>query len=162
MAGVIRCMALAVALLAAGARGARAHPIHTTMTVMTVDAPANTVAISIRVFADDFAIAVARAAGRVPPRDSSATAGDIDAYVLARLSLDGVRLERCGITRTADAYLLCYRAPLPLNAAALRLTNRLLTELHEDQVNIVQVHAGVVRRTHLFTRASSPIAVFGR
>ena len=136
----------------------RAHAIHTTMTVLTTTSSGLT--LNIRAFADDFSATVARFAGRRAPADSSAPALDVARYVNAHFTvLDGagrmVTLESCGIRRANELYWLCFRAVTPRNGTGVRLRNRMLTELHDDQVNIVQVEHRGARRTLLFTKASA-------
>ena len=125
---------------------ADAHPIHTTLTVVSIDVQKR-ITLSIRVFADDFSAAVARAAGKSVPRDSSAAAEDVRGYVRDRVTLDGVDLEPCGIRRVHDSYVVCMHGTLARSIKGVEMKNRLLTELHGDQVNIVQTPLG----TSLFT-----------
>ena len=136
----------------------RAHAIHTTMTVLTTTSSGLT--LNIRAFADDFSATVARFAGRRAPADSSAPAMDVVRYVNAHFLVhDGagrvVTLESCGIRKASELYWLCFRAATPLSGTGVRLRNRMLTELHDDQVNIVQVENRGARRTLLFTKASA-------
>lgn len=133
------------------------HAIHSTYTTITAEEGHAT--IRIRAFADDFSASVARFAGRAVPRDSSAPAPDVDRYVSAHFSVttaDGValRLLTCGIAREREAYRLCFRVSPRAAVRALRIRNLMLTELHADQVNIVQVDLDGARRTLLFTRDS--------
>ena len=153
MAGVVRRVLLCT-LLALAPALASAHPIHTTLTVLTFDADRRTITLSIRVFADDFSAAVARAAGKPVPRDSSVTGDDVTRYVRARFGIEGVVLEPCGVQRSGEAYLLCFRAAIPRGAGPLRARNVMLTELHGDQVNVVQVSVGGSRTTRVFTAGS--------
>jgi hypothetical protein len=146
---------VALTAVCVGAMPARAHPIHTTLTVVTVDATHHTVTLSIRAFADDFSAVVARAAGRAAPADSSVSQDDIARYVRARFTIAGATLEPCGVQRTSDAYVMCFRATLRTDVGATVIRNAILTELHTDQVNIVQVQSGSARTTHLFTKESS-------
>lgn len=157
---------LLTALLLTGATPAllRAHAIHTTMTVLTTSPSGIT--LNIRAFADDFSSTVARFAGRRPPADSSAPAVDVVRYVNAHfLVRDGagrtVTLEPCGIRRANELYWLCFRAVTRSAGNGLTVRNRMLTELHDDQVNIVQVENRGARHTLLFTKASAPAAVSG-
>lgn len=156
-----RCVALLTlfTLQALLPRGARAHVIHTTYTLIAVGAGGRTVTVSIRAFADDFSAAAARLARKPAPRDSSVSATDADAYLRAHFGLDGIRLVSCGVRRAGDAYLLCLRGTLA-PGASLRVRNRLLMEVHEDQVNIVQLQGAGRQRTQLFTRAT-PVADLG-
>ncbi|HYW52031.1 MAG TPA: DUF6702 family protein [Gemmatimonadaceae bacterium] len=137
-----------------------AHAIHTTMTIVTTSTGA--VTINIRTFADDFSTVVARQAGKPAPADSSAPLPDVQRYVSTHFSIrDGagkpVTLESCGVRRAGELYWLCFRGALPSNAVrGAKLHNQMLTELHADQVNIVQVDGRGARRTVLFTKTSTP------
>lgn len=148
--------AVAIALLAGLARPATtvAHPIHTTLTVVTFDAKSRQLVLSIRAFADDFSAAVARAAGRAAPRDSSVVATEVERYVRERVTLAGAELVACGIERRGESYVLCFRAAVE-DPASATMQNTLLTELHSDQVNVVQVLDRNARRTHVFTATSA-------
>jgi hypothetical protein len=144
--------ALMVALAAAPV-----HAVHSTYTTIKIEDGDAT--IRIRTFADDFSASVARFAGREVPRDYSAPAPDVDRYVAAHfrvMSADGtaLRLQSCGLGRERDAYRLCFRVSTRASIRALRIRNLMLTELHADQINIVQVEVDGARRTHLFTKDS--------
>jgi hypothetical protein len=136
-----------------------AHAIHTTLTVLT--ATPTGVTLNIRAFADDFSATVATFAGHRPPADSSAPPDEVVRYVRAQFALRDaqgrtVALEQCGIRRAAELYWLCFRAALPNGRAGVVVRNQMLTELHTDQVNIVQVDDKGTRRTLLFTKSSAP------
>jgi predicted amidohydrolase len=141
-----------------------AHAIHTTLTVISASPAGMT--LNIRAFADDFSAAVARYAARKPPADSSAPEIDVARYVRANFTVRdaqgrGVILEPCGVRRAAELYWLCFRAALPAGRAGVIVRNRMLTEYHADQVNIVQVDDRGARRTLLFTKTSAPSAIGG-
>jgi hypothetical protein len=138
---------------------ATAHPIHTTLTVLTSGDAGRSLTLSIRAFADDFSASVARFAGRPVPRDSSVSDGDVTRYVRARVSVledrgGAVAQTPCGVRRERELYWLCFRATLVGGVRGARINNQLLTELHPDQVNIVQLEQGRGRKSYLFTRAS--------
>ena len=152
----MRRLLLLTTLGVAMASGARAHAIHTTQTEIVADAQGMT--IRIRTFADDFSASVARFAGRPVPADSSASETDALRYVRAQFLVTDDRgkallLEPCGMRKESGLYWLCFRVR---SGAPLRIRNGMLTELHADQVNIVQVVSGATRRTLLFTRSSAP------
>ena len=163
MRGTVSRAGLFVSLVASLACPAiaNAHKIHTTLTVLTRTTTG--VTLSIRTFADDFSASVAKFARKPTPADSSAPLADVQRYVRAHFAIrDGrgrmLPLESCGVRRAAELYWLCFRAPLA--AAALRGTfirNQMLTEVHADQVNIVQVDDQGARRTVLFTKTSAPV-----
>lgn len=155
-------IALAALAIVLSASTARAHPIHTTLTVVT--ASASGVTLNIRTFADDFSATVARFAGKRAPADSSASADDVLRYVRARFAVrdargSAVTLEPCGVRRTNELYWLCFKAIVPVGVRGLTVRNQMLTELHADQVNIVQVELNGAKRTMLFTRTSKPSAI---
>jgi hypothetical protein len=143
---------------------ANAHPIHTTLTKATVEK--NAITMQVRVFADDFSATVAKFAGRPTPRDSSVSPEDVLRYLRSKFlvtSANGasVTLEPCGIKRANELYWLCIRAAFPQGSDGARVRNEMLTELHADQVNIVQLEPPSVRRTMLFTKGS-PFAAIAR
>jgi hypothetical protein len=137
--------------------GAR-HPIHSSLTQLALRPDGRTVQITMRVFADDFAAAVARrppgGATGVAPADGAAFA-----YVAAVLTLtDGtgrpMPLRWGGARRTNDVLWLTLTVP----ATTLRgvsVGNRVLFDLNADQVNIVQAEYGGRRQSVLFTKGSA-------
>lgn len=137
---------------------ANAHPIHTTLTKVTIEEHAIT--FNVRAFADDFSATIARFAGRKPPVDSSAPAADVQSYLQAHFTVMNaagkpMTLESCGTKRANELYWLCFRISLPGGSRGLRVRNQMLTELHADQVNIVQLEPPASRRTMLFTKGSA-------
>lgn len=145
-------------------RVSHAHPIHTTMTAVSADKSGIT--FSVRSFADDFSASVALFAGRKPPTDSSVTEHDVASYLAAHLRVLDARgqaltLRSCGTTRARELYWLCVRVDGPTDVRVLRVENRILTERHADQVNIVQVDASGVRKTILFTKRSQALPLSG-
>ncbi len=157
-------MALAVGVMVIPST-AMAHEIHTTMTVVT--ASPTGVTFTVRSFADDFSASVARHAGRAVPRDSSVRAIEVTRYVQSQLQVHDasgrvLALEACGIRRQGELYFACFRVRGVSSLEGLRVRNRILTETHADQVNIVQVEGRGARRTLLFTRASAPAVLSSR
>jgi hypothetical protein len=152
----------AVGVVAAHPAVARAHPIHTTLTVVSLDR--NGASFSIRAFADDFSAVVARFAGKAVPKDSSVTIADVDKYLAARVTIAGadgkpIVVRSCGVRRERDLYWLCIRADAPNGGRGMTMRDQLLTELHPDQVNIVQVESATGKKTLLFTKDSAPRAI---
>lgn len=139
----------------------RVHEIHSTMTEVTQSGSA--VELRIRVFADDLSAAVALRAGSAVPRDSSVALPALDEYVRSAVALvdetGAIRpLERCGVAREGEAYLLCYRSGTAGRARSLTMRQELLNERHRDQVNVIRVAAFGRRRTMVLTRLA-PSAV---
>jgi hypothetical protein len=156
--------AAAVGALAAHPAVAHAHPIHTTLTVVSLDR--NGMSFSIRAFADDFSAVVARFAGKAAPKDSSVTVADVDRYLAARFLLAGadgkpIAFRSCGVRRERDLYWLCIRADALNGGRGVTMRDHLLTELHSDQVNIVQVESAAGKKTLLFTKDSAPRPIIG-
>ena len=152
-----------LALVPAATSALRLHEIHSTMTEVTQSGSA--VELRIRVFADDLAAAVAVHAGLVVPRDSSVALPALDAYVRSAVSLADETgatrpLDRCGVTREGEAYLLCYRSGTAGRARSLTFRQELLNERHRDQVNVVRVEAFGRRRTLVLTRLAPSAAVW--
>lgn len=143
-------------------RPAHAHAIHSTMSVVTREAGGLT--IRVRAFADDFSGAVARFVGRRAPADSSAPEADVLRYVQAQFSVTDARgvplaLVACGIKRERELFWLCFKAATPRGGAGEMLCNRMLTEWHADQVNVVQLEGPRARKTMLFTKKSTPAPI---
>jgi hypothetical protein len=131
---VTRLLALLLAL----------HPLHTTMTELTVDVATHRVRARTRVFAEDF-------------RRASHGSASPAAYVASSLSiLDASRraitLRDCGMKQTGDLLWICVEGQFSGDGSALAVSDALLCELFEDQVNIVQVVTGSDRRSLLFVK----------
>jgi hypothetical protein len=144
---------------------AMAHEIHTTHTTVTANATGYT--LTIRAFADDLSASVARFSGRPAPKDSSVTVTALLAYVQDRLVVTsgagkGLAVQSCGLRRVQEVYLVCLAVPDAVASGSLRLGNQLLSELHTDQVNIVQCDVAGTRHTHLFLRGRAPSAIVTR
>jgi hypothetical protein len=64
-----------------------------------------------------------------------------------------VPLVVAGIRRTGDLVWVTLRAPELRSIAGARLTNRVLFDRYDDQVNIVQTSISGRRQTLLFTKS---------
>jgi hypothetical protein len=156
---VWRCPVVVVAALTAvGVLASRAdsHPLHTTLTEVTV-APDGGVHIVLRAFVDDFSAAVAGRKGDVTapiatPTDSAA--GHYLAGVMGLVDATGRRvpLVVTNVRRTGDLVWVTLRAPTLRTIVGARLTNHVLFDRYDDQVNIVQTSIGGRRQTLLFTK----------
>jgi hypothetical protein len=140
------------------ARVADAHPLHSTITELVEDRAHGVVRATVRVFADDFGTAVARAAsGRVAPGAGAAWDAAMMAYVARSFGLREAQgrpipLRSCGIRRTGDLLWLCLEAATAQPLSALKVRNAVLCDLFEDQVNVVQGVIDGERRSLLFVR----------
>lgn len=155
-------VAIAISLcaiaLTTGAREAEAHPLHTTLVQLTYDERAQVLEGTIRVFAGDFAAAVAKHGGAKPPEDDRVTDAAAFAYVSGTFRFTDagghpVALQWCGSRRAGDLLWICVRtASVTAAPSALRLSDQMLCELFDDQVNIVQSVAGAKHTSMLFTK----------
>ena len=163
MCGMRRLVAFALALavslasLLVSAREADAHPLHTTLVQLTYDDRTHMLEGSIRVFAGDFAAAVAKHAGAKIPDDDRVADADAFKYVTNTLRfIDAggrvVPLAWCGSRRSGDVLWLCVRASSTAPPNTLKLSDQMLCELFDDQINIVQTVAGAKRASMLFTK----------
>lgn len=134
-----------------------AHPIHTTLTTLTTDRDG--LAISVRAFADDLSASVAVFAGKQPPADWSVPDADAARYLTASVRILDARgvpltVRYCGARRERDVVFLCARVDGASDVRVLQAENRILTDRHTDQVNIVQIDAAGARKTLLFTKGT--------
>jgi hypothetical protein len=159
---VVRASHVAAALLGAGlvlgvpAPGA-AHPLHTTLTEVSIDTASHTVRVMVRVFADDFGIALARRAhvAAMPAGhawDDAATNYLGAAVAIADRASRPVPLRSCGTRRGGDLLWICLEGTTTESAHELRGRNSILCDVFDDQVNIVQFTAGAKKHSVLFTR----------
>jgi len=129
-----------------------AHPMHTSVTELTVAESGHTVAVAIRVFADDFA-------AEVSGGDSAASA-----YVRERLVLTDRRGHRLalrweGRESRGDALVLRLSAVAPSGLAGGQAQKTILCNRFDDQVNMLRVISGPRVATLLFTPGSGPQAL---
>ena len=122
------------------------HPIHTTLTNVTFDAGTAQVTAMVRVFGADVDKALARR------RDTALVDYARASFVLSDQAGRPVPITWCGSRREGDVVWLCLRAPAPHGAGGLTLTDRLLFDVFDDQVNIVMTEHGSV----LFTKGDTP------
>jgi hypothetical protein len=144
------------------ARQADSHPLHTTLTEVTISSD-GALELRLRAFVDDFAAAVS--GGSVAPPAATRTPADSATarYLASTLVLEdgaGRRLPMrvAGTRRANELVWVTLRAPATSRASGMRLTNRVLFERFDDQVNIVQTSVGGRRQTLLFTRREGATA----
>jgi hypothetical protein len=153
---VVASLASLTALLLLAPR-AFSHPLHTTLTEVTV-APDGGVQIVLRAFVDDFAAAIAGHKGAAPIPVATPTDSATARYLAGTVSLADAAGRRAplvvaGIRRTGDLVFVTLRAPSLGGVAGARLTNRVLFDRYDDQVNIVQTSIAGRRQTLLFTKS---------
>ena len=74
-------LSLSCSAISLGARSDASHPLHTTLVQLTYDARGRVLEGSIRVFAGDFAAAVAKRGGAATPNDDRVTDAAAFTYV---------------------------------------------------------------------------------
>jgi len=148
--------------LGATARRAYSHPLHTTLSELSIAADGS-VQIVLRAFVDDLSAAALGRAGPQPapvatPPDS-ATARYL-ARTLAVIDAAGhrVTLGLAGVRRSGDLLWVTLRTPPAPGRVGVRLTNRVLFDRYDDQVNVVQTSVAGRRRTLLFTKRDGAAA----
>ena len=147
--------ATGVVLLLAPA-DAMAHPVHMTLTEVRHAGPEGKLEIKVKVFTDDFSTAAARYtkshldSGKVIDRRRGFV------YLISRLRLANrnstIPLTPCGVTVSGDALIFCLHGINTGSSTGLRVSNTLMTELFDDQVNVVQAVAGKRRMSRMFVR----------
>jgi hypothetical protein len=109
---------------------ASAHPLHTSLAQVEVNTRNRTVSVSLRVFADDFTKAAARARLSLP------------AYVATTFKIfddsgTQVPMQSCGEKHVGDLIWLCFVAKTP-EPKSITLWSGVLFETFKDQINVVQ------------------------
>jgi hypothetical protein len=156
-AAIAIVVSLCVAAIASVPREAQAHPLHTTLVQLTYDPRSQLLTGTIRVFAGDFAAAVAKHVGAKAPDDDRVTDAAAFAYVSSTFRLTNaaghpVALQWCGSRRVGDLLWLCVHAAITTPPGALQLSDQMLCELFDDQINIVQSVLGEKHTSALFTK----------
>ena len=157
MVRVAAALAAALVLSAAVTAEAARHPIHSTLTEITFEPHARLATVRVRAFADDFGTATARW-GRTRPRVAAATADSVAFdYLTHAISLEAapgtfVAFERCGVEHTGAVVWLCLHARLERGLAGVRVADRLLNDLFDDEINIVQIDDAGKRASAIYTR----------
>jgi uncharacterized protein DUF6702 len=150
-------LSLCMAAIVSVPREAEAHPLHTTLVQLTYDERSQVLTGSIRVFAGDFAAAIAKRGGAGAPADDRVTDAAAFIYVNSTFRLTDaaghpVTLEWCGSRRVNDLLWLCVRAARAAPPSTLQLSDQMLCELFDDQINIVQTVSGEKHTSALFTK----------
>jgi hypothetical protein len=156
---VVAVLLLAAILVNGPPHADAAHPLHTTMAEVTIDRNRGTLRVVVRVFMDDFGIALG-AAGKTGSWDERAARYVGRAVSIVDEARRPLAMRDCGTRRQGDLLWLCAEATVPTAPASrLSLRDRMLCELFADQVNVVRVTDGAKTRTMLFTRgdAEKPI-----
>ena len=151
-----------LAALAVLAPRAYSHPLHTTLTEVTVASDGG-VQIVLRAFVDDFSAAIAgntRTVRAPVPTPSDTAAARYLARTVGLTDAAGrsAALVVTNVRRTGDLMWVTLRAPALRTVSGARLTNRVLFDRYDDQVNIVQTSISGRRQTLLFTKREGAVA----
>ncbi len=138
---------------------AEAHPLHTSLAELSYDSKTGALALSLRVFVDDFTKAsLAFQKKQSTARPSAVIPGQspLVAYALASFDLrDGharrVGFVSCGGKRVGDLMWLCFRGQIPGGGNGLRVLSQILFDTYRDQINIVQASYSGRKVNLLFT-----------
>ena len=136
------------------------HPLHTSFTEVKYRA-GGTIEVSVRVFHDDFASALARhsepRSSTAPPISDSLALAYLEEHLLLldheehRLVLTWVASDRAG-----DLDWITLRASVPARLDNIRVLNTVHFELFRDQVNVVKLTSEDRSESVLFTRGDTP------
>ncbi|MEO8577118.1 MAG: DUF6702 family protein [Gemmatimonadales bacterium] len=142
MRTVSRAVVIAIATACTIPAEARAHPLHTTYTELSISRDGRSARALIRVFADDFTATVLKAypAGRRSSRDFERAAFTYAAHRFRIISTRGTlyTLGWCGLRKEANFIWLCVGSDRLAPGDHLKLTNHLLDEVFNDQINVVR------------------------
>lgn len=133
------------------------HPIHSTLTEVVEDETRGALRLTIRVFADDFGIALTRASAVPVPAVGSGWESAALRYAASVVEVRDARgralaLHPCGIRRTSGVLWLCLETTPVASMQGLQLRDAILCDLYDDQINVVQGVTGGARRSMLFVR----------
>ncbi|MFN0085862.1 MAG: DUF6702 family protein [Blastocatellia bacterium] len=129
------------------ARGIAAHKIHVSVSQVEYIAQGQSVQVVMRVYVDDLENALSRHANRPVKLDPARgrEAGDlVMAYLRGQFELKTkagkpVKFNWLGLEAQVDMFWLYFEGKIPGGFSGAQLKNRVLFELFEDQVNIVNV-----------------------
>jgi hypothetical protein len=145
-------MLLAAVSLALTARNAQSHPLHTSLAELTYDARAKEIRISIRVFTDDLT-----KASDAYAKSKSITTSKVESYARAMFVVTDrsnrlISLASCGSKAVSDLTWLCFHAAAANGPSGFRVAHKILFDLYEDQINLVQSAYNGKKQSLLFVR----------
>ena len=137
-----------------------AHKFYLSLTEIRCNVEKGTVEISMRIFPDDLDRAIEEIWGVNPQIVTQFEHRKADEWISDylyrnfRIWINGesIHYEYLGKTPESDAVYCFLEAPLTASPVEIIVENRLLTEVFEDQRNIVQVYYGKYNRGALLDR----------
>jgi hypothetical protein len=158
---VVGVLAITLVLLGAAAPADARHPIHSTLADITYDATSRTATVRVRAFADDFGPAIAKW-GRAHPRKTVMSTDSLSFdYLSHTISVERppnqpAILEWCGVEKTGAVLWLCLRTKLDHGLEGVRVSDRVLDDLFDDEINIVQMESSGRKASAVFTKSDQP------
>jgi hypothetical protein len=133
------CLALMLTIATSG----DAHPLHSSFTEISRER-GGTISISVRLFTDDFGVALdsMRAKGRGAASETVAQEYFARSVVLTTADGKPVQLEWCGMRSQDGLTWLCARSVAPVPPGRLRLRNALMFDRFRDQISVVRWDRG--------------------
>ncbi len=134
---------------------ADAHPLHNSYAELSYAQETGKIAVSVRVFTDDFISHITSPAGTVGSKGGTPERRAA-AYIGRNLSItDGrgtpIPLRWCGWKRAGEMTAICLEGVAPARPANLRIRNTILMDMFADQLNILRSTRGTSKKTVLFT-----------
>lgn len=137
----------ALAAAAHKAPPAAAHKFHTSFTEANYNAEAGTLEITLRTFPDDLEAALRRRAAPAPApgRDRKkeyeerVAAYVAETFLLKTATGEPIKISWVGMDAGVDSAWLYFEARLPANSEGIQFSNRLLFDLFDDQINLVNI-----------------------
>ncbi len=139
------------------------HPLYITVTEINHNAKDHELEISCKIFTNDFETALEKSGNAKidlsDPKNKAVADKAIPAYILKKLSLmvDGkpVSMEYIGFEKETDATWCYFQVPNISSVKKLDITNTLLYESFEGEINIMHVTVNGNERS---TRLNNPDA----
>lgn len=140
------------------------HPLHLGVLELNYRSGDKRLEVMVKLFRDDLAAALSRHGRTKVAEDlSDAKTPQITAYVSEKLKLkagnQALRLEYVGREAADDAEWLYFEAACPQAAFPLRVENRLLFELFDDQDHFLHFSTDGERRRSFRLNAERPAVV---
>jgi hypothetical protein len=160
---VVAAAAAALAAAALLAPPAKAHKFHTSFTEANYNAEAGTLEVTLRTFPDDLEAAVRRRAPPAPPAgkdqkkefEERVAAYVAETFLLRTEKGEPIKISWVGMDAGVDSAWLYFEARLPAGADGVKLSNRLLFDLFDDQINLVNFRTKGGRTALRFERGKA-------
>jgi hypothetical protein len=125
-----------------------AHKFHTSFAEADYNEQERSLQITLRTFPDDLINILTRRAGQPVSLDDKKRAAALtftylqEVFQLQDARGRAVKLSWVGMEAGVDNVWLYFEARMPAGIAGAQLSDRWLTDLYEDQINLVNIRAG--------------------